>query len=59
MSTEFEVTYVDGSCDVVCADSHERVGDEEHFVRAVGRSGEERITVLAADRIQSIVARRE
>lgn len=54
MPTEFEVTYHDGSRDLVTADLHERVGDEEHFWRASGPHGEERVRTIPAARIRSV-----
>ena len=54
MATSLEVRYVDGSRDVVRADFHERVGDEEHFVTFAGPGGGEKVVRLKADRIAAI-----
>jgi hypothetical protein len=51
----FEVTFADGSRQLVEADYHERIRETEHFVRQTGGSGEERWTEIDADRIASII----
>jgi hypothetical protein len=51
----FEITFIDGSRDLINADYHDRVGGVEHFVRFTGPSGEERWAAVEAVRIESIV----
>lgn len=53
----YEVTYNDGSRDVIEADSAELVADEWHFVRTVGGSGEERVWAIAASRVVTVEPR--
>ncbi len=50
----FEVTFTDGSRELVEADDHERVGDAEHFIRHSGPAGAERWTEMNASRIVTI-----
>lgn len=53
----FEITYVDGSRELIEADSHERASEYVDFVRTIGAAGEERWVRIEASRIATIVER--